>query len=255
MAIKGICVLSIVPVRAEPSDKAELVNQLLFGDQYELLQKTENGKWAKIKTIFDGYEGWIDFKQHTEIPDFFPESNQVINSDYVNFVGRSDINFPIPLGASFFYTGESMLVNQQEYQTHRKITKKEISIPEDLLKLSFLYLNSPYLWGGKTPFGIDCSGFTQQVFRFGGYKLKRDAWQQEQQGVLVANLEKTKPGDLAFFKNAEGRIIHVGIVLADKKIIHASGRVRIDELDTKGILNKESGEYTHLLASIKRLTT
>jgi gamma-D-glutamyl-L-lysine dipeptidyl-peptidase len=114
-------------------------------------------------------------------------------------------------------------------------------------------LNSPYLWGGKTPFGIDCSGFTQMAYKLAGIKLRRDAWQQAEQGHTINLLEETEPGDLAFFDNDEGNIVHVGIILRDHKIIHAAGKVRIDSIDHYGINNKELKKYTHKLRLIKRM--
>ena len=114
-------------------------------------------------------------------------------------------------------------------------------------------LNVPYQWGGRSPMGMDCSGFTQVVFKILGKKLLRDAWQQAEQGVLVNFIEEIQPGDLVFFDNEEGRIIHVGIALANHKIIHASGCVRIDNLDHHGIYNTETRKYSHNLRIIKRV--
>jgi len=115
------------------------------------------------------------------------------------------------------------------------------------------YMNAPYLWGGKTPFGIDCSGFAQQIFKLCGYKLKRDAHQQYLQGSVVKNFEEAQPGDLAFFENEKNMITHVGILIEDQYIIHASGYVRKDKLDEKGIMNEESSTYTHKLVGFKRI--
>jgi cell wall-associated NlpC family hydrolase len=133
-----------------------------------------------------------------------------------------------------------------------------VKCPEKLLTTkgiaenAYMYLHSPYLWGGRTPFGIDCSGFTQMVYKLAGIKLKRDAWQQAEQGSLIHLVDEARQGDLAFFDNDEGRIIHVGIVLPNNKIIHASGKVRLDSLDHHGIFNQETKKYTHNLRLIKR---
>jgi cell wall-associated NlpC family hydrolase len=124
---------------------------------------------------------------------------------------------------------------------------------DNLVKTAYQYLNSPYLWGGKTPFGIDCSGFTQMVYKLNGYKLLRDASQQSTQGEVLSFIEESEPGDLAFFDNEEGKIIHVGIMLENNYIIHASGKVRIDRLDHLGIYNAEINRHTHRLRVIKKI--
>ncbi|HAV55466.1 MAG TPA: hydrolase Nlp/P60, partial [Aequorivita sp.] len=124
---------------------------------------------------------------------------------------------------------------------------------EHIIETALLYLNSPYLWGGKTPFGIDCSGFTQMVYKLNGYKLLRDASQQATQGEALSFIEESEPGDLAFFDNEEGKITHVGIIMKENYIIHAHGKVRIDRLDHSGIFNYEMRGHTHKLRVIKRI--
>ena len=128
-----------------------------------------------------------------------------------------------------------------------------INEKDDLVKTAFLYLNAPYLWGGKTPFGIDCSGFTQMVYKLNGYKLLRDVSQQATQGEALSFIEESQPGDLAFFDNSEGEIVHVGIIMKDNYIIHAYGKVRIDRLDQSGIYNTEARKHTHKLRVIKKI--
>jgi len=115
------------------------------------------------------------------------------------------------------------------------------------------YLNAPYLWGGKSPFGIDCSGFTQMVFRIAGYSISRDSTQQAMNGKHVEDYSQARSGDLLIFKNESGKINHVGILLDSNKVIHASGKVRIDGLEEKGIINVETNQQTHLLHSIRRV--
>ena len=100
--------------------------------------------------------------------------------------------------------------------------------------------------------GVDCSGFVQTVFKMLGVPLLRDAWQQQEQGTAVEFPEMSE-GDLAFFHNEKGRIVHVGIVLEGGKIMHASGKVRIDALTNEGIIHAQSGKQTHSLHSIKRI--
>jgi len=255
----GICNLSVVPCRAEPSDKSEMVTQLLFGERFRILEKST--AWVKIKIAFDGYECWIDAKQYLPISGSFfqalekPKTVHAVELVQVVSSEKDGLQIPILLGStlphfkantfnleelSFSYEG---LTNQNSQQVSRG------SIVEN----AFLYLNSPYLWGGRSPFGIDCSGFTQMVFMLSGLILKRDAYQQAESGETLSFLEEAEEGDLAFFDNAEGRIVHVGILLKNNQIIHASGKVRIDSLDHEGIFNSELQKYTHRLRLLKRI--
>ena len=245
----GICNLSIVPLRFDASDKSELVSQVLYGDIFKILEQRKS--WSKIRLAFDTYEGWIDNKQLFEITE---EQYQKINKekpklsiDLVEFIEDNDKQLhAILLGSSL--NGLSILNHKHDGNTVAKTNPKE-----NLIKTAFLYLNTPYLWGGKTPFGIDCSGFTQMVYKLNGYKLLRDASQQATQGEALSFIEESEPGDLAFFDNSEGNIIHVGIIMSDNYIIHAHGKVRIDRLDHSGIYNVDKKIHTHKLRVIKKV--
>lgn len=245
----GICNLSIVPLRFEPSDKSELVSQVLYGDYFKVLEQRKN--WSRIRLAFDNYEGWIDNKQYLEILEdqysFLNKETLKVSTDLVEFIQDSNQQlYPIPLGACL--NGLSVL--NHTYDGNTTSSKKE---KESLINTAFMYLNAPYLWGGKTPFGIDCSGFTQMVYKLNGYKLLRDASQQATQGEALSFIEESDPGDLAFFDNTEGDIVHVGIIMKDNFIIHAHGKVRIDRLDHSGIYNAELRKHTHKLRVIKKI--
>lgn len=245
----GICHLSIVPLRFEASDKSELVSQLLYGEFFKVLEHRK--KWSRIRLDFDKYEGWIDNKQFQFISEkeytSFSKKDPIYVADLVEFIGDKNNQLcPIPLGASL--QGLSLL-----QQTHDGNVIKGQKNKSNLIDTAFLYLNAPYLWGGKTPFGIDCSGFTQMVYKLNGYALLRDASQQASQGEALSFIEESEPGDLVFFDNAEGDIIHVGIMMKDNYIIHAHGKVRIDRLDHSGIYNVEKREHTHKLRVIKKI--
>ncbi|UPQ78774.1 C40 family peptidase [Flavobacterium azooxidireducens] len=250
----GICNLAIIPLRIEPNDRSEQVSQVLFGEHFEILEQLK--QWFKIRLQYDNYEGWIDSKQCQIISesDFIEISNSalILNHDLVEYVTTKDDSLiPIPIGASVsFLNFEGINKNNFEFEG-LKVTG--IKPKSDLIKTAFMYLNAPYLWGGKTPFGIDCSGFTQMVYKLNGYKLLRDASQQSTQGEALSFIEESEPGDLAFFDNEEGRIIHVGIIMNDNYIIHASGKVRIDRLDHLGIYNAETNRHTHKLRVIKKI--
>ena len=255
---KGICRLAIIPVRVTASDRTEMVTQLLFGDHYRVLDYSKDKKWLKIQIEFDQYEGWIDIKQHTEISDaYFNHLNNMeykisteINSTilYKKQLIQIVIGSILPISSS-----ELFEVNEQFAFNGSSKNMGEKQGFYFLKQIIINYMNAPYLWGGKTPFGIDCSGLTQQVFKLCGYRLKRDASQQFTQGSQVSKLDEALPGDLAFFTKEKGKISHVGIIMEDKEIIHASGFVRKDKLDENGIFNEEFSTYTHTLAGIKRI--
>jgi uncharacterized protein YgiM (DUF1202 family) len=250
----GICNLAIIPLRAEASDKSEIVSQILFGEHFEILEQLK--QWSLIKMQYDDYEGWIDTKQFQEITEsnFKQLSTDaiILNADLIEYItAPSNLLIPIPLGSSLSFLNYSE-INTSNFDFEG--TKTSGIKPKNLLLNSaFMYLNAPYLWGGKTPFGIDCSGFTQMVYKLNGYKLLRDASQQATQGEALSFIEESEPGDLAFFDNEEGNIIHVGIIMENNYIIHASGKVRIDRLDHLGIYNADSNKHTHKLRVIKKI--
>ncbi|MFP2994407.1 C40 family peptidase [Spongiivirga sp. MCCC 1A20706] len=245
----GICNLGVVPLRLDPRDASEQVSQVLYGELFKVLEQRK--KWSRIRLAFDKYEGWIDNKQYVEIDEeqynTLVNDQQALSSDLIDFV--SDHNkqlLPIPLG--------SCIHNNEIFEHNfdgNKISGQNKK--EDLISTAFLYLNTPYLWGGKTPFGIDCSGFTQMVYKLNGYQLLRDASQQATQGEALSFIEESEPGDLAFFDNEEGVITHVGIIMKDHYIIHAHGKVRIDRIDHTGIFNLDTKKHSHKLRVIKKI--
>jgi len=250
----GICNLSIIPLRIEPSDRSEIVSQVLFGEHFQVVEQSK--QWAKIKLHFDNYEGWIDSKQYQPISESsynqLSEDVIILNSDLIEYVtGPNNFLMPIPLGASLSFLNYSDINSTNFDFEGLKISG--IKPKSNIIETAYMYLNSPYLWGGKTPFGIDCSGFTQMVYKLNGHHLLRDASQQALQGEALSFIEESEPGDLAFFDNEEGKIIHVGIIMNDNYIIHASGKVRIDRLDHLGIYNAEVNKHTHKLRVIKKI--
>lgn len=253
----GICNLNIVPVRTSPSDKSELCTQLLFGDGYRIIEKSENKKWLKINIAFDDYEGWIDVLQHNQVSESIFESyilsDHKLCFDDIAFVDSNETSSLITLGSILpFAQGRKINIGDIQYQFQGELIDAS-PLSNDFIKfIALRYINAPYLWGGKTLFGIDCSGYVQQIFKLFGYKLKRDAYQQAEQGKEIL-LTEAKTGHLAFFENDLGKIIHVGMILEGNKIIHAHGKVRIDVVDEKGILNLTTKKYSHKLNRIKRI--
>ena len=161
---------------------------------------------------------------------------------------------PISLGSTLpFYDGNHCLINGTRFQFEGAHKPKTKINKTDLVNIAYMYLHAPYLWGGRTPMGVDCSGFTQMAYRLNGISIPRDAFQQVELGTTLSFIEEAEPGDLAFFDNSEGLIIHVGMILENNHIIHASGKVRIDRIDQQGIFNKQLGEHTHKLRLIKQI--
>jgi hypothetical protein len=252
-----ICKLAVAPLRKEPSDRSEIVSQLLFGDRVEVLEKTE--KWCLIKTHHDNYEGWMDFKQLQKISElqFKDEKGykyltplQLDNT----LVASNGTKYYLSPGSTlpYFENGFCYLGDEKfEVKSNPIIGEKNV-FKSKIEETAKFFENTPYLWGGRTLFGIDCSGFVQTVYKLNGIDIKRDASQQAEQGEIVDFLASAELGDLAFFDNEDGKITHVGLMLSNDKIIHSAGKVRIDPIDDQGIYNAELGKYTHKLRIIKR---
>ena len=244
----GISHLSIIPVRSVADDTAEMVTQLLYGEHFKILEQRK--LWSKIRSAFDNCEGWVHNDQLTIIEDSLYNEQENIKTpnytnDLVSFI-ESDKNnlMPIVLGSIF---------NTSFNHVHEGNLISNIQAKPSLIKTALLYLNAPFLWGGKTPFGIDCSGFTQMVYKINGHRILRTASQQATQGDALSFIEEREAGDLAFFDNNEGVIDHVGIIMNNNYVIHAHGKVRIDRIDHTGIFNYESKTYTHKLRVIKKI--
>jgi len=264
----GISLQSIIPVRTEPSHRSEMCTQVLFGELFRISEERDG--WLRVELAYDGYAGWIDLKQASIVDE--EEFNRLmaaeteITLDLVQMVANETkkMVFPLVIGSSipgiegqfftingdnFYYEGQ-IAVNFDTDDETGEIDKTDAR--QSLVDEALVYLNAPYLWGGRSPLGIDCSGFTQMAFKLKQITLPRDAAQQAGQGETVSSLEDAEPGDLAFFENEEGRITHTGLLIDRNRIIHASGKVRIDAIDSIGIPGDHEGGYTHRLKLIKR---
>ncbi|MDU1906619.1 MAG: C40 family peptidase [Dysgonomonas sp.] len=258
--IYAIFLNTTLPVRAEASEKSEMVTQLLFGEFCRIIE--EKDSFVKIENYTDKYIGWADKKM------LHPITEDIYNELSCSAIFRTNM----PIADAFCMTDKSIYhlsagsllpfydhekssfeIAGKTFQIHPSfVTYIPLQSKENIIPTCMLFQNSPYLWGGKTIFGIDCSGFVQTVFALNGYALPRDASVQAHQGEIISTLQQAQPGDLFFFRKNEN-ITHVGIYLGEDKIIHASGKVRIDKIDEKGIFNEETREYSHDLASIKRI--
>ena len=250
----GISILGIIPLRKEAKDQSEIVSQVLFGQHFKILEVKP--KWIRIELAADNYEGWICAKQYEEIT-YEDYDNLTVNdfplaassfSNIQNIISKEV--FLVTMGAILpFYHKGSIKIRNHKFKFTGNIAS---SNQADLLKYAHQLLNTPYLWGGKSILGIDCSGFTQLVFSLCGINIPRDAYQQAEFGESVMESD-INPTDLVFFENDKNKIHHVGIATENNQIIHSSGKVRIDRLNEKGIIHSETKELTHRLHSIKRL--
>ncbi len=227
--------LSVIPLRCNPSHTSEMVTQILYGEILQLLHKQEN--WIFVSSTHDNYEGWVDEKQLKSVKTL-PSSILYVSNPIVK---THDGRF-LPLGSR---------VEINEISADETTMPMPIDVPS-LIQLSEKFLGTPYLWGGRTVFGIDCSGFIQLIFMLHGIQLPRDAYLQAEIGTIVEYKDR-EAGNLAFFSNKEGRVIHVGMLVDKNTIIHASGEVRKDTFVEEGIFKEENKELTHTLHSIKSI--
>ncbi len=254
----GICLLSVVPCRKEASNTSEMVTQLLFGEHYSILE-TGDG-WIKIKIAYDNYECWINLKQHSKISETtfntLQKQTPVYSNELIQVITNklTKTNFPITIGATLpLLKDKTSAFESFEFGFEGQVASNKKKTAQDIISTAYLLINAPYLWGGKSPLGIDCSGFTQTVYKLNGYKLPRDASQQVELGNALSFVEEAEAGDLAFFDNEEGNIVHVGILIDNQQIIHASGSVRIDKFDHYGIFSSDTKKYSHTLRVIKKI--
>lgn len=252
----GICLQSIVAIREKPSEKSEMTNQMLFGDLFfvnEIL-----GEWFLISTVDDSYFGWANSLQlhlisEEQFRKYAADTRvySLIDSALSTSPDRAN-SFRFTLGSRLpFYENETFKIENILYSYKGEYVNKDSDIK--LIEIAKMYLGSPYLWGGRSIFGIDCSGLVQMSFKLKGKFLPRDATMQVKLGKTINFIEEAQEEDLAFFENEEGKITHVGILLDNKRIIHASGQVKLDDIDHNGIFNKNQKKYTHKLRIIKRI--
>lgn len=257
----GILTLPVLPIRSEPSERAEMTTQLLYGERYDVLEVQDN--WSLIRNLADGYEGWATSKMLTPISDQLEDEmhaleTRVLPNPLVSFRGIDIGQMFLPAGSRLFVHGNHFYFPVAETmvelfpEKEGQFVNPTYPLPERILETAFQFLNAPYLWGGKTILGMDCSGLMQVSAAIHGFQLPRDARDQAMLGEEQF-LSLALPGDLAFFANSEGRIVHVGLICGPRQILHASGKVRVDVLDEQGIFNTETKQYTHLLHSIKRI--
>ncbi len=255
----AIIVVPVMPLRADHAHKSEMISQGLWGECVTILETGPDG-WVKVRGQYDGYEGWATANNLETI------DQQLFDAPYTHYAPHWVT--PVSINGWPMYIPYGCLIKGPQGDSKRTVWgKAEIQFEEiqplqtgnhtnaeSMMRIASRFLNTGYLWGGRSVFGIDCSGFTQSVFKLLDIPLLRDAYQQATQGVTVDFLQEAQTGDMAFFDNADGRITHVGILLNDHEIIHSSGKVRIDSIDNQGIINGDTGLRTHKLRIIKRVS-
>ena len=248
-----ICENVFVPLRSGPSHRSEMLTQVLFGEKYTIIDHA--GHWYKIETKFDNYPGWIDSDHLQHSPAEGSSCGHVLNRSLLCFK-NDKTKLVLEAGCDIYspdFEDKTFTVGKNTYTTIKEFTSQYITTNDSLADTAMKFINSPYIWGGRIPSGIDCSGFTQLVYKIHGKPIPRNSFQQAEVGTAVNFIDETIPGDLVFFDDEQGRISHVGMIISKGLVIHGSGRVRIDTIDHQGIFKQETGKYSHRLRMIKRI--
>lgn len=290
--MKAVSLHSVVPVRTEASETSEQITQMLFGEICTI--EEQKTRWIRVKLALDGQMGWVDAKMIATLStdEYKSYSAALKAAAYVAFpmaYAVSENNgqtIPLTAGTRLtnYHNGHFEVLGVGFRIDAGMVLTKPLEMTQpNLLQSVRFFLNVPYLWGGKNALGMDCSGFTQTILSLFGHKIPRNASEQVTQGRLISRLSSSKAGDLAFFCHyeeaatqeitnnlkqqstetnaiARQKITHVGILIDSERIIHCSGRVKIEKIDTTGIFSVEQsdtahpdGQYTHRLLSIRRL--
>jgi hypothetical protein len=250
---KYICENVFVPLRSAPTHKSEMLSQVLFGEKYTIADKS--GSWIKIETLYDNYGGWIDMGHLQHSVDVDNTSGYVLNRSLLCFK-NDGTKLVLEAGCEIHnadFESKTFTIGKNIYTAGSDFSEHLFSTDENLPDTAMKFINSPYIWGGRIPSGIDCSGLVQLVYKIHHISIPRNSWQQAESGRIIDFIDEADPGDLVFFDNEMGKITHVGMIISRGLVIHASGRVRIDSVDHQGIFKPEIGGYSHKLRTIRRI--
>jgi gamma-D-glutamyl-L-lysine dipeptidyl-peptidase len=250
---KYICENVFVPLRSGPSHRSEILSEVLFGEKYVIVDQIDH--WIKVETDFDNYQGWIDINhvQHSIVQG--NSCGHVLNKNLLCYK-RDKTKIVLEPGCDIYspdFEEKIFFAGNNVFTAGKEFNKSYITTSDSLPDTAMKFINSPYIWGGRIPSGIDCSGLTQLVYKIHGIKIGRNSWQQAESGTEISFIDETMPGDLVFFDDERGKISHVGMIVSRGLVIHASGMVRIDSIDHQGIFRKEIESYSHHLRTIRRI--
>lgn len=248
-----ICENVFVPLRSGPSHKSEMLSQVLFGEKYRIID--EVGHWYKVETLLDNYTGWIDIN-HLQHSQCHKDLNGHVLNRSLLCHKKDKTKLVLEAGCVIYdpdFENKEFSTGENKYSASSEFNPAYIKVSESMADTAMKFINSPYIWGGRIPSGIDCSGFVQLVYKIHGINIPRDSWQQAEAGENISFIDEAAPGDLVFFDDERGRITHVGMILSRGLAIHASGRVRIDTIDHQGIYKNEIRGYSHKLRTIRRI--
>lgn len=251
--------LAVISIRKEPAEQSEMISQLLFGECYLVVK--EDKDWIKISTCYDKYEGWVNIKQHFQLGEAAYKKikkgpGSILSAKFADIIRPGFVSLTIGAGSDLpFYEKDkkSIRIKGSLLRVIGHMEKVSVNAREDIMNSARQFLYTPYLWGGRSVFGCDCSGFVQTVFKINQIYLPRDASQQSVYGSEVHSLKESAACDLVFFRNESQSVNHVGILLSPNEIIHCSGYVRIDPIDSVGIYSKKNQSYSHKSLFIKRI--
>lgn len=255
----GIVYTSCIAVRKEASERSEMASQLLFGEIFEVLDSLPG--WFLVRNEYDSYEGWISrsgcgLLDENDLQKYRAYTNCIQSQSFLSLQrAAGEERMLVPAGSVLYYDEKLPLRVHcgGSYRMEKPCRETSGDLSDRILKTGKQFLNIPYLWGGKSTYGTDCSGLVQTIMKIVGFPLARDTSVQVTEGSALNMLPEARTGDLVFFDNEEGEIVHVGLLMEPGLVLHASGQVRIDPIDHQGIYNRELKRYTHKLRVIKRI--